>query len=207
MKRFRIGLVEESGGKWVLYKDVDALREKDRAKIEALEYELAAAKKQLNETLEIHRKAVAKQKEVFSFEVPPAEPVRIDPERTETEPTRKLAQHFLGREFIWVDEIAELCRVSRSTVRYWIKIGKLKSARPGLRRIVRRQDLEEFLKLGSEVHPVEDATTDKEVGTCSTAGCGRPRRPCSDLCWSCWQLDEQVKLGQKLLPTSRKPTR
>ena len=49
-------------------------------------------------------------------------------------------------EFLYVDEIAELYRVPRSSVRYWISTGKLASIRPGKRRLVRREDLDRFVR-------------------------------------------------------------
>ena len=50
-----------------------------------------------------------------------------------------------------VEEVAAICRVPISTVRHWILIGKLKSIRPGRRRLVRQSDLEEFLKQPAKV--------------------------------------------------------
>ncbi len=48
-------------------------------------------------------------------------------------------------EFLFVDEIARICRVPKSSVRYWLNTGKLSSLRPGRRRLVRRADFERFL--------------------------------------------------------------
>ncbi len=47
--------------------------------------------------------------------------------------------------FLLLTECAELARVPVSTVRHWISIGRLRSVRPGRRRMVRRDDLEAFL--------------------------------------------------------------
>ena len=50
--------------------------------------------------------------------------------------------------FLLLTECAELARVPVSTVRHWIAIGRLRSVRPGRRRMVRRDDLEAFLADG-----------------------------------------------------------
>ena len=51
-----------------------------------------------------------------------------------------------GTEFVFVEEIAGLCRVAPSSVRHWLSTGKLASVRPGKRRLVRRDELERFLR-------------------------------------------------------------
>ncbi len=51
-------------------------------------------------------------------------------------------------EFLLLDEVARCCRVPISTVRYWVAAAKLASVRPGRRRLVRRPDLDEFLRRG-----------------------------------------------------------
>lgn len=48
-------------------------------------------------------------------------------------------------DLLILEEVAELTRAKLETVRFWIKQGKLRSIRPGRRRLVRRQDLEAFL--------------------------------------------------------------
>lgn len=50
-----------------------------------------------------------------------------------------------SHELLLLDEVAQICRSNLSTVRHWIRIGSLKSIRPGRRRLVRRKDLESFL--------------------------------------------------------------
>ncbi len=50
-----------------------------------------------------------------------------------------------AREYLLVEEVAEHGRTSVATVRKWLSTGKLKSSRPGRRRLVRRADLEAFL--------------------------------------------------------------
>ena len=44
-----------------------------------------------------------------------------------------------------LDDVADYCRTSVATVRYWIAKGRLRSLRPGRRRLVRREDLLRFL--------------------------------------------------------------
>ena len=48
-------------------------------------------------------------------------------------------------DLLILEEVAELTRAKLETVRFWIKQGRLRSLRPGRRRLVRRQDLEAFL--------------------------------------------------------------
>jgi excisionase family DNA binding protein len=48
-------------------------------------------------------------------------------------------------DLLILEEVAELTRANIETVRFWIKEGKLRSLRPGRRRLVRRLDLESFL--------------------------------------------------------------
>jgi excisionase family DNA binding protein len=49
-------------------------------------------------------------------------------------------------EMLLLPEVAQATRVSIATVRYWIRTGKLKALRPGRRCLVRRGDLEGFLR-------------------------------------------------------------
>lgn len=51
-------------------------------------------------------------------------------------------------EWLLINEVAEIARVSPETVRFWIKRGRLPSIRPGRRRMVRRGALEAFLASG-----------------------------------------------------------
>jgi excisionase family DNA binding protein len=48
-------------------------------------------------------------------------------------------------DLLQLEEVAQIARVSVSTVRHWIKAGRLPSLRPGRRRMVRRTDFERFL--------------------------------------------------------------
>ena len=52
-------------------------------------------------------------------------------------------------EFLYVDEIARICRAPKSSVRHWLRTGKLASIRPGKRRLIHRQDLAEFIAAGA----------------------------------------------------------
>jgi excisionase family DNA binding protein len=54
------------------------------------------------------------------------------------------------KDLLYLEEVVELARAgSLSTVRHWLRTGKLASVRPGRRRLVRRSDLEEFLRRGA----------------------------------------------------------
>lgn len=44
-----------------------------------------------------------------------------------------------------IEEVAMICRASPSTVRFWIKTGKLRSIRPGRRRLIPEADLQRLL--------------------------------------------------------------
>jgi len=54
-----------------------------------------------------------------------------------------------ANELLQLEEVAKLARVSVSTVRHWIKTGRLPSLRPG-RRLVRRADFDRFLVSGAQ---------------------------------------------------------
>ena len=49
-------------------------------------------------------------------------------------------------DLLFLDEVAEIARVSTDTVRFWVRQGKLASLRPGRRRLVTRSALETFLR-------------------------------------------------------------
>jgi excisionase family DNA binding protein len=51
--------------------------------------------------------------------------------------------------FLLLSECAAHARVPISTIRHWIAVGKLRSVRPGRRRMVRREDLDALLNGGS----------------------------------------------------------
>jgi excisionase family DNA binding protein len=47
--------------------------------------------------------------------------------------------------YLLIEEVAEITRSSESTVRYWLSVGKLKSIRPGRRRLIPEAELRRFL--------------------------------------------------------------
>jgi hypothetical protein len=47
--------------------------------------------------------------------------------------------------FMLLSEVATEARVSISSVRHWLRTGRLRSVRPARRRLVRLQDFERFL--------------------------------------------------------------
>ena len=51
-------------------------------------------------------------------------------------------------DLLLVEEVAQIARVTPDTVRFWIKTRRLRSIRPGRRRLIRREVLEEFLAAG-----------------------------------------------------------
>jgi excisionase family DNA binding protein len=50
--------------------------------------------------------------------------------------------------FLRVDEVAAEARVSRSTVRHWLRVGRLPSAKLGRRRVVPREAFEAIVARG-----------------------------------------------------------
>lgn len=50
-----------------------------------------------------------------------------------------------------IAEVGEVARAPRSSVRYWIYSGRLKSRRVGRRRLVSEQELRAFLQLDQDV--------------------------------------------------------
>jgi excisionase family DNA binding protein len=51
----------------------------------------------------------------------------------------------MRNDLLLLSEVAAEARVSVSTVRHWIRVGKLRTVRPGRRRMVRREDLDALL--------------------------------------------------------------
>ena len=49
-------------------------------------------------------------------------------------------------DYLLLEEVARIARVPVGTVRTWIRAKRLPSVRPGRWRLVRRADLEQFLK-------------------------------------------------------------
>jgi excisionase family DNA binding protein len=52
-------------------------------------------------------------------------------------------------DFLFLEEVAWQARVSLDTVRYWVRKGKLRTVRPGKRRLVRRVDFIRFMQHGA----------------------------------------------------------
>lgn len=52
----------------------------------------------------------------------------------------------MAKRFLTLQECANEARTAVSTVRYWLRVGKLKSIRPGRRRLVPRDSFERFLR-------------------------------------------------------------
>jgi excisionase family DNA binding protein len=50
-----------------------------------------------------------------------------------------------GPELLILEEVAEMCRTTISSVRDWIRDGRLPACRPGRRVLVRRADVEAML--------------------------------------------------------------
>jgi excisionase family DNA binding protein len=53
-----------------------------------------------------------------------------------------------AHEFLLLHEVARECRAPLASVRHWIATGRLRSIRPGRRRLVLREDLDRFLASG-----------------------------------------------------------
>lgn len=51
-------------------------------------------------------------------------------------------------ELYTIQEVAQICKVDRTTVYYWMRTGKLKFVLVGSRRRVRRSDLDQFIQAG-----------------------------------------------------------
>lgn len=48
-------------------------------------------------------------------------------------------------QYLTIDEVARIARTSPSTIRHWIRIGRLPSTRPGRRRLIPAAALERLL--------------------------------------------------------------
>lgn len=59
---------------------------------------------------------------------------------------------MVAPQFLFLEEVAELTRVPVSCVRFWIRTGKLASLKPGRRVLVRRSELDDFLKASERKH-------------------------------------------------------
>lgn len=75
--------------------------------------------------------------------------------------------------WLFLEEVADELRTSIGTVRYWVKAGKIRSYRPGRRRMVRRSDLEAFVARSVTVDK-EGRPADPQPVTDDHGGAGRP---------------------------------
>lgn len=50
-------------------------------------------------------------------------------------------------DYLLLGEVAAIARTSIDSVRGWLRSGRLRSVKPGRRRLVRREELERFLAL------------------------------------------------------------
>jgi len=57
-----------------------------------------------------------------------------------------LSGEHVDDEILILEEVARLTRTPLNTVRFWVRTGRLRSFRPGRRRLVWRSDLAEFLE-------------------------------------------------------------
>ncbi len=48
-------------------------------------------------------------------------------------------------DYLLLSEVAEIARTSVDSVRSWVRSGRLRSVKPGRRRLIRREELEKFL--------------------------------------------------------------
>jgi excisionase family DNA binding protein len=69
--------------------------------------------------------------------------------------------------FLRVEEVAQEARVSHSTVRHWLRVGRLESVKLGKRRVVPRAAFERFITSGTApLRPVvADETARRSVAT------------------------------------------
>jgi len=51
--------------------------------------------------------------------------------------------------FLRVDEVAQEARVSRSTVRHWLRVGRLESVKLGKHRVIPRAAFEKMITSGT----------------------------------------------------------
>ena len=49
-------------------------------------------------------------------------------------------------EYLYVSEVADMCRAPIQSVRQWIREGRLPATRPGRRVLIRRVDVEALLR-------------------------------------------------------------
>jgi excisionase family DNA binding protein len=83
--------------------------------------------------------------------LPPATPKRKPPGRPRgSRPAAPAALYGKPRpdDFLLLGECASLTRSSIGTVRFWIATGRLPASKIGLRVLVRRRDLDQFVESG-----------------------------------------------------------
>jgi excisionase family DNA binding protein len=71
-------------------------------------------------------------------------------------PSRRITMGMHGtneERFIRIDELAREARVSVSTIRHWLRIGRLPSVKLGKRRFVPREAFEQMVASGSLSNP------------------------------------------------------
>ena len=69
----------------------------------------------------------------------------------------------MAEELLLLEEVARECRAPLSSVRHWIRTGRLQSIRPGRRRLVRRGELERFLASDSSNEGASAASESGDV--------------------------------------------
>jgi excisionase family DNA binding protein len=84
-------------------------------------------------------------------------------------------------DLLLLEEVAAEVRAPLSSVRFWVATGKLRSLRPGRRRLVRRLDLDFFLH-GPGVSGPSSASDRRQgsIVTNPTAGKALPMKPNAD---------------------------
>lgn len=50
-------------------------------------------------------------------------------------------------ELLTLEEVADICRTSLETVRYWVRMRELKSVKLGRHRVVKRSDLLRYIEM------------------------------------------------------------
>ncbi len=79
-----------------------------------------------------------------------------------------------AREVLSATEVASICGVGHSTVRYWIRTGRLRASREGRTYAITKEQL--LLYLQSSGHEVPDQLLSR--GQPITLPCFRPIQPC-----------------------------
>lgn len=85
--------------------------------------------------------------------------------RTESVPREPPLPSAFSNELLPVSEVAKLCHVTPATVRAWISRGQLPSSRPGHQHLVRRADLDDFLRQQGPLPNAPQIDEDQQVVT------------------------------------------